>query len=399
MERSTAVALSIILCDAVKEFKILANIVDIMRKKKWKTNVEHSEAEEFYSEIYHRNLGASLKDIQVDVLKEIQKSSGTTGYPSTATIIEDSFASIKYTENLYLIDVLEKLGQEIKHTGKCETLQQSLDKEESEFKEIERILAREQKAREKIKEIKKKIEEKNEEGIKIIEQGKESIAHLKDQVQEMKAKIIMEEKYITRYSTVKLEEFQSQCDQKENEIKHQIEVTQTNHSKEERVHAEVTSYLNERISYLKNHEVFWQEKVEKNIGQLKQELYRLKDSKEKNMNKLNELSALYKEYEAVILSDRIEKEKIRQQEEQVELELQAACKIQNWWRTVCVQHSLGPYRKKRGKGKGKKGKKGKGKKKRKNYTVRYDALEVMEDMVILWSKLERKLFSNPCEPI
>nr|CAH8873288.1 unnamed protein product [Trichobilharzia regenti] len=385
MERSTAVVLSIILCDAVKEFKILAGIVDIMRKKKWKTNVEHSEAEEFViSQMnkilkkYSYKYNVSLKDIQVDVLKEIQKSSGTTGYPSTATIIEDSFSSIKYTEKLlkeifYLIDVLEKLGQEIKDTGKCETLQQSLDKEESEFKEIERILAREQKAREKIKEIKKKIEEKNEEGIKIIEQGKESIAHLKDQVQEMKAKIIMEEKYITRYSTVKLEEFQSQCDEKENEIKHQIEIIQTNHSKEERVHAEVTSYLNERISYLKNHEVFWQEKVEKNIGQLKQELYRLKDSKEKNLNKLNELSVLYKEYEAVILSDRIEKEKIRQQEEQVELELQAACKIQNWWRTVCVQHSLGPYQIRH-----------------KNYSERYDALELM---VILWSKLVRKLFS------
>uniref|UniRef100_A0A094ZWW7 IQ domain-containing protein G n=1 Tax=Schistosoma haematobium TaxID=6185 RepID=A0A094ZWW7_SCHHA len=232
-----------------------------------------------------------------------------------------------------LIDVLEKLAEEIQNTGSCDSLQQSVDKEESEFKEIEHILERERQAREKIKEMRHKIQEKNEEGIKIIEQGKETIAYLKDQVQEMKAKIIMEEKYITRYSAVKLEEFQSQCDQKENEIKHQLDF----------------------------HEKFWKEKSDKDITQFKQELNELKDKKEKNLTKLSELSLLYKEYEAVVLSDRIEKEKARQREEQEELELFAACKIQNWWRTVCVQHNLGPYGKK--KRKGTKTKKGKGKKK------------------------------------
>ncbi|CAH8646353.1 unnamed protein product [Heterobilharzia americana] len=264
MEISTSIALNIILHDAVKEFKILANIVDIMRKKKREINAGHSEAEEFVTEQMNKILkkysfkySVSLKDIHIDVLKEIQRSSATTGYPSTAMIIEDSFSSIKYSEKLlkeifYLIFVLEKLAKEIKQIGFCETLQQSLDEEESEFKEIEHILAREQKAREKIKEVKKKIEEKNEEGLKIIEQGRETVSHLKDQVQEMKAKIIMEEKYITRSSTVKLEEFQCQCDQKENEVKNQIDFTLSSGSKEERVHAEVTSYLNERLSYLKS---------------------------------------------------------------------------------------------------------------------------------------------------
>ncbi|VDO73691.1 unnamed protein product, partial [Schistosoma margrebowiei] len=107
-------------------------------------------------------------------------------------------------------------------------------------------------------------------------------------------------------------------------------------------------------------EEFWKEKSDKDITQFKQELNELKDKKEKNLSKLSELSLLYKEYEAVVLSDRIEKEKARQREEQEELELFAACKIQNWWRTVCVQHNLGPYGKK--KRKGTKTKKGKGKK-------------------------------------
>ncbi|CAH8678285.1 unnamed protein product [Schistosoma rodhaini] len=375
MESSTAFSLCVILRDAVKEFKILANVVDIMRKKKQRNNLNYSEAEEFVVkqmnkilEKYSFKYSASFQDMHAEVLKELQKSPKITEYPSTATVIEDSFFSTKYMEKLMkeifcLIGVFEKLAEEIQNTGSYDTLQQSVDKEESEFKEIEHILERERKAREKIKELKHKIQEKNEEGIKIIEQGKETIADLKDQVQEMKAKIIMEEKYITRYSAVKLEEFQSQCDQKENEIKHQMYFVQSNRSTEERVHAEITSYLNDRISYLRKHEEFWKEKSDKDITQFKQELNQLKDKKQNNLSKLNELSLLYKEYEAVVLSDRIEKEKARQKEEQEELELFAACKIQNWWRTVCVQHNLGPYGKKKRKGKGSKTKKGKGKKK------------------------------------
>ncbi|RTG85106.1 uncharacterized protein DC041_0004193 [Schistosoma bovis] len=318
MESSTAFSLCVILHDAVKEFKILANVVDIMRKK--------------YFEVNYRNLGASFQDMHMKVLKELQKSSKITEYPSTATVVEDSFFSTKYMEKLMkeifcLIDVLEKLAEEIQNTGSCDSLQQSVDKEESEFKDIEHILERERQAREKIKEMRHKIQEKNEDGIKTIEQGKETIAYLKDQVQEMKAKIIMEEKYITRYSAVKLEEFQSQCDQKENEIKHQLDFVQSNRNTEERVHAEITSYLNDRISYLRKHEKFWKEKSDKDITQFKQELNELKDKKEKNLTKLSELSLLYKEYEAVVLSDRIEKEKARQREEQEELELFAACKL------------------------------------------------------------------------
>ncbi|CAH8582373.1 unnamed protein product [Schistosoma turkestanicum] len=373
MESSTAFSLCIILHDAVKELKILANVVDVMRKKKWTKNLNYSEAEEFILKQMNKILkkysfkySASLQNMHVDMLKELQKCSKITDCPTTASVIEDSFFSEKYTEKLLkeifcLTDILEKLAEEIQNTGSCDTLQQSVDKEESEFREIERVLERERKAREKIKEVRQKIHERTEEGIQIMEQGKETVACLKDQVQEMKAKIIMEEKYITRYSEIKLEEFQSFCDKKENEIKHQMDFVQSNRDKEDRVHAEITSYLNDRISYLKKHGEYWKEKSDKDISQLKQELNELKDMKEENLNKLHELFSLYKEYEAVVLSDRIEKEKARQKEEQIELELLAACKIQNWWRTICVQRSLGPYEKKKKKRKGKKAKKGKGK--------------------------------------
>ncbi|CAH8673558.1 unnamed protein product [Schistosoma rodhaini] len=247
MESSTAFSLCVILRDAVKEFKKLANVVDIMRKKKQKNNLSYSEAEEFVVkqmnkilEKYSFKYSASFQDMHAEVLKELQKSPKITEYPSTATVIEDSVFSTKYMEKLMkeifcLIGVFEKLAEEIQNTGSYDTLQQSVDKEESEFKEIEHILE----------------------------------------------------------------------------------------STEERVHAEITSYLNDRISYLRK----------------------------------------YKEYEAVVRSDRIEKEKARQREEQEELEIFADCNIQNWWRTVCVQHNLGPYGKKKRKGKGSKTKKGKGKKK------------------------------------
>ncbi|CAH8293059.1 unnamed protein product [Schistosoma intercalatum] len=139
-------------------------------------------------EKYSFKYSASFQDMHLKVLKELQKSSRITEYPSTATVVEDSFFTTKYMEKLMkeifcLIDVLEKLAEEIQNTGSFDSLQQSVDKEESESKDIEHILERERQAREKIKEMRHKIQEKNEEGIKIIEQGKETIAYLKDQVQ------------------------------------------------------------------------------------------------------------------------------------------------------------------------------------------------------------------------
>ena len=55
--------------------------------------------------------------------------------------------------------------------------------------------------------------------------------------------------------------------------------------------------------------------------------------------------------------DRAEKERRRRQLEREGQQMNAAVKIQSWWRGMLVRHAIGPHKKKKGK---------KGKKKKKN---------------------------------
>ncbi|KAA3672346.1 uncharacterized protein DEA37_0002941 [Paragonimus westermani] len=217
---------------------------------------------------------------------------------------------------------------------------------------------RERESRAKIKELRSEIERQTKEGIQLVEQSKETIAHLKDQVQEMKAKAIMEEKYVTRYSTVRLEELQSQCDAEEQELRDEIKRISLMQDQESRVTEETRSYLHDRLSELNQKQEYWQERCQKNIEELRHKLEVLKAGKTKDLTRLHDLTIQYQEYEAVVLADRISKEKARQQAELMGMQEDASLKIQNWWRCQLVRYGLGPYAKKK-KGKGKKSKAGK----------------------------------------
>jgi IQ domain-containing protein G len=61
-------------------------------------------------------------------------------------------------------------------------------------------------------------------------------------------------------------------------------------------------------------------------------------------------------YEQVVRDDRAAKERRRRQLEREEQQMNAAVRIQAWWRGMLVRNAIGPHRKKKGK-KGKKKKK------------------------------------------
>ena len=73
----------------------------------------------------------------------------------------------------------------------------------------------------------------------------------------------------------------------------------------------------------------------------------LKASKAKDLERLQELTKLYREYEQVVVEDRIEKEKARRKAEAEAEELKSAVSIQAWFRGIMVQKALGPFAKKK----------------------------------------------------
>merc|ERR1712226_931304 len=82
--------------------------------------------------------------------------------------------------------------------------------------------------------------------------------------------------------------------------------------------------MGERLQKMVEH---WMEKYEKDVEAKQKELDILKASKAKDLERLQELTKLYTEYEQVVVEDRIEKEKARRKAEQEAEELRASVRI------------------------------------------------------------------------
>ena len=82
----------------------------------------------------------------------------------------------------------------------------------------------EQESRRKVKQLQKKLVEVKKEKEIEVQKRREMIAHLKDQVQEMKAKTNMEGKYIKKVTDVSIAQMQKKCSLIENKTQLEIQV-------------------------------------------------------------------------------------------------------------------------------------------------------------------------------
>ncbi|XP_076974187.1 dynein regulatory complex protein 9 isoform X4 [Tamandua tetradactyla] len=89
---------------------------------------------------------------------------------------------------------------------------------------------------------------------------------------------------------------------------------------------------------------FWMEKFDKDTETKQNELNALKAAKASDLAHLQDLARMLREYEQVIIEDRIEKEKTRRKIEQDELELKSVLKLQAWWRGTVIRNEIGGFR-------------------------------------------------------
>jgi len=262
----------------------------------------------------------------------------------------------------FLEKVLWETLVELSNSGGFTSLCAAVHLEKEKKAGLQATILREEDGRKRMKQLQKKVADVKEEKIVEMEQRNEMIAHLKDQLQEMKAKTNMEGKYIKKCAEVSVSQTQKRCGLTEKEMKEEIEKLKQKIDEENRCNAEIESFLRTHTESLQKKVEEWMEKYDKDVEAKQKQLDVLKASKAKDLERLKELTKLYSEYEQVVVEDRIEKEKARRKAELEAEELKAAVRVQSWWRGVMVRKQLGPYNKKKKK-KGKKGKKS-GKKKK-----------------------------------
>lgn len=207
---------------------------------------------------------------------------------------------------------------------------------------LQETILKEENGRKHVKMLHKKLIDIQKEKEIELQQRNNMIAHFKDQLQEMKAKTDMEGKYLKKSAEVTVAQTQKKCTLSEKAMQDEIESLKHQIEEENRCNQEIENYLRAHQEELEKKVDFWMEKYEKDVEAKQHELDVLKASKAKDLDKLQELTKLYKEYEQVVVEDRIEKEKARRKADQEAIELRAAIRVQSWWRGVMVRKGFGP---------------------------------------------------------
>ena len=120
--------------------------------------------------------------------------------------------------------MLSNLVTDINDKKSFISLRASVFLEKNNKTEFADVIKKEEESREMIKELQKSlIDIKNEKEVEV-QKRNELIAHLKDRLQELKAKTNMEAKYVKKSTDNSVAQTKKKCDLSEAELKQQIEV-------------------------------------------------------------------------------------------------------------------------------------------------------------------------------
>ncbi|XP_012587089.1 PREDICTED: IQ domain-containing protein G [Condylura cristata] len=272
------------------------------------------------------------------------------------------------TDREFFSDVIIDTMEELQDTGTFTNLLNALNIEKEKKMYFYDIIAREENGKKQIKSLQKQhLNVKRERQVEIQNQN-EYIAHLKDQLQEMKAKTNMENRYMKINTELQVSQTQKKCNKTEEQLLEEVEKLRLKVEEENRTHMEIEMFLKKEQQKLEEKLEFWMEKFDKDTEMKQNELNALKSAKASDLSHLQDLAKMIREYEQVIIEDRIEKEKLRKKIDQDELELRSIIKLQSWWRGTMVRREIGAFKfpkKDKDDGKDSKGK-GKGKDKGKD---------------------------------
>ncbi|XP_077204190.1 dynein regulatory complex protein 9 isoform X2 [Paroedura picta] len=244
----------------------------------------------------------------------------------------------------YASNVIEETMDELLTLGTFQTLLRAVNAEKQKKIQLHDIVLREEMGRKKIKSLQKQINDVKKEKEFELQNREEMIAYLKDQLQEMKAKTDMENRYVKKDAELQVAQTQQKCANMDNDLQNEIERLRNQMDEEIRVHQDTENFLKHQLTAIEEKLEYWMEKYEKDTEAKQQELNALKASRTADQLALQELAKQCLLCEQVIIEDRKEKEHARKKLEQDAREMKSILKLQAWWRGMMVRRFLGPYK-------------------------------------------------------
>ncbi|XP_044522661.1 dynein regulatory complex protein 9 [Gracilinanus agilis] len=267
-----------------------------------------------------------------------------TKRPARQTILTLETLRKVQIDREYASNVISSTVKEMQELGTFHSLLKALDKEKEKKTNFCEIIAREEKGRKQIRYLQKELQDvKKDRQVETQSRG-EYIAHLKDQLQELKAKTNMESRYVKKNTDLQVAQTQKKCGKDEEILLEEIDKLRLKIDEENRVHLEIENFLKKEQQKLEEKLEYWMEKYDKDTEMKQNELNSLKAAKASDLATLQDLAKQLREFEQVIIEDRLEKEKTRKKIEQDALELKSIIKLQAWWRGTMIRRELGNFR-------------------------------------------------------
>ncbi|XP_040020060.2 dynein regulatory complex protein 9-like isoform X1 [Gasterosteus aculeatus] len=160
---------------------------------------------------------------------------------------------------------------------------------------------------------------------------------LDDQKNRKAVKKILEEKRMA----LQLEQVLSNNRKAEKQLEDQREMVQIQLTEEREVHEKSVKFLQNRQEELQLLQQRWQRRTVQMLQEKKLEVATVCCKRTLNLDKLSEMRRKIREMERVVMEDREEQEKLRQQQR----EARAATKVQEWWRGCMARRGLGSFKK------------------------------------------------------
>lgn len=345
----------------------VGNEIDLILKGQKQTVSKYQQIMTSRSEVGARRLstdqltelGEQIKDVAADLKRSSQLLNTSLKQNPLAS---DSFAKVQM-DRQFASDVINETLNELHSSRTFQTMLDVIEREKKKKINMQNAIIREEEGRRKIKALRNQLQNLQMEKEAEQQNKDEMIAHLKDQVQEMKAKTSTEGKYMKKNAELQVQQTQKKCTEEESKLKEEVQLLKSKIDQEIRIHLEIERFLRQNQADLEEKLELWMEKYDKDIEGKQNELISLKASKTSNLQRLREDSEKYLTYERVIIEDRLERENECKRRTQEEREFRSIIKLQSWWRGVMVRREIGIYKnlKKKVESKGKA--KGKGKEK------------------------------------
>ncbi|XP_048836253.1 dynein regulatory complex protein 9-like [Brienomyrus brachyistius] len=245
----------------------------------------------------------------------------------------------------YVDQAITALLEELQATGTFNSLLCIVDEEEKRKNQLQDVILKEEEGRNKTKVLQRQLQDIRKENALKLQDRDCFIAHLKDQLQETKARTALEKSYVTKCSKLLVYQGQKLNACSEKQLLEMIQFLHDRMEEEKRARAEMEGFLRRHQAHLEEKLETWMEQYERDMEEKQQEINTLRNARASNLLQLQELARKYQHSEQVVKEDRVQKLLLHQQLETERNQRIAALKIQSWWRGTLVRRQMGPHRK------------------------------------------------------